>query len=302
MKAIYKKQTTYERIHTYNDQVEENTRLLSYMETDDRGNLVLDRSFNPDDGSMNTIRRQFDTEDRVTEEVFMDGEEEEIYETRHYFYTDGERVERCEIRYLEDFVTEQYHYDENGKLTKKEIVYEDGSSYVETECRWEGNLLQEEKEYSDTDELQSRKAYSYDDQGRVTKLVLYEPEPDSSITNKTTEVLTYGPHGVETQETYNISDQLVVRRRFTYDAQGRREAVTIESASSFFKHLYGYDENGNCILDRMLNREDLVLNEKHTTFDEKGQEIRIDVYSRNIVDATDELLLIESYTTEYQDI
>ena len=302
MKAIYKKQTTYERIHTYNDQVEENTRLLSYMETDDRGNLVLDRSFNPDDGSMNTIRRQFDTENRVTEEVFMDGEDEETYETRHYFYSEGERVERCEIRYLEDFVTERYHYDGNGKLTKKEIVYEDGSSYVENECRWDGNLLLEEKEYSDTDELQSHKKYQYDDQGRLVKLVLYEPEPDSSIVNKTTEVLTYGPHGVETQETYNISDQLVVRRQFSYNAEGRREAATIESSSSFFKHLYGYDENGRCNLDQMLNRDNVVLNEKKTSYDAEGHETRIDVYSKNIVDQTDEMMLIESYTTEYQDI
>ena len=302
MKAIYKKQTTYERIHTYNDQVEENTRLLSYMETDDRGNLVLDRSFNPEDGSMNTIRRQFDPQNRVTEELFMDGENEETYETRRYFYAEGDRVERCEIHYLEDTITEQYHYDETGNLTEKEIVYEDGSAYVETRCRWEEGRLAEEEEYSDTDELQSHKSYQYDGQGRLVRMVLLEPEPESSVTNKTTEVLTYGPQGVEMQETYNISDQLVVRRRFTYDAQGRREAATIESASSFFKHLYGYDENGRCILDQMLNRDDVVLNEKRTAYDAEGREIRIDVYSKNIVDQTDEMLLIESYTTEYQEL
>ena len=302
MKAIYKKQTTYERIHTYNDQVEENTRLLSYMETDERGNLVLDRSYNPEDGSVNTIRRQFDTQGRVTEELFMDGENEETYESRCYFYTEGDRVERCEIHYLEDFVTERYHYNDNGKLTKKEIVYEDGSSYVENECKWEGEFLLEEKEYSDTDELQSSKEYQYDDQGRIVRLVLYEPDPDSSIVNKTTEVLTYGPQGVDLQETYNISDQLVVRRRFAYDGQGRRKTVTIESASSFFKHLYGYDENGRCILDQMLNRDDVVLNEKRTAYDAEGHEIRIDVYSKNIVDNSGEMMLIESYTTEYQDI
>ena len=132
--------------------------------------------------------------------------------------------------------------------------------------------------------------------------MLYEPEPDSSIVNKTTEVLTYGPHGVETQETYNISDQLVVRRQFSYNAEGRREAATIESSSSFFKHLYGYDENGRCNLDQMLNRDNVVLNEKKTSYDAEGHETRIDVYSKNIVDQTDEMMLIESYTTEYQDI
>ena len=302
MKSIHKRQTTYERENTYSDKVRETTRLLSYMETDDRNNLVLDRSFNPEDGSMNTIRRKFDTQDRVLEECFMDGDEEEPYETRKYSYTEEGRTDSCEIRYLEDFVTEKYRYNDAGKLLRKEIFYEDGSNYVEIECVWDGEHLMEEEEYSDTNELQSKKEYSYDDEGRIVKMVLYEPEPESSVVNRTTEMFTYCPQGVETQETYNISDQLVVRRRFTYDAHGRREAVTIESASSFFKHLYGYDENGNCILDQMLNREDLVLNEKHTTFDEKGREIRIDVYSRNIVDATDELLLIESYTTEYQDI
>lgn len=302
MKAIRKSLTTYERIHTYNDQEEKTTRLLSYMEIDDRGNFVLDQSFNPEDGSMNTIRRRFDGENRVVEEVFIDGEEETPYETRTYSYAGSERIERCDIQYLEDKVSENYRYDEEGKLLEKEIQYEDGSSYVETRCTWEGKLLVKEEEFSDSDELQLRKEYTYNEKGQPVKIVLYEPEADVSVVNKTTEVLTYGPQGVEMQETYNISDQLVVRRNFSYDEQGRRTSVIIESASSYFKHVYGYDENGNCILDQMLNKDDVVLNEKHTAFDDKGNEIRIDVYSKNIVDNTDELLLIESYTTEYQDI
>lgn len=302
MKAIRKSLTTYERIHTYNDQEEKTTRLLSYMEIDDRGNFVLDQSFNPEDGSRNTIRRRFDGENRVVEEVFIDGEEETPYETRLYTYAEGERIERCDIQYLEDKVCEKYRYDEDGKLLEKEIRYEDGSSYIETRCTWEGMLLVKEEEFSDSDELQLRKEYTYNEKGQPVKIVLYEPEADVSVVNKTTEVLTYGPQGVEMQETYNISDQLVVRRNFSYDAQGRRDSVIIESASSYFRHVYGYDEKGNCILDQMLNKDNVVLNEKHTAFDDKGNEIRIDVYSKNIVDNTDELLLIESYITEYQDI
>ena len=158
----------------------------------------------------------------------------------------------------------------------------------------------EEKNYSDSEELQSRHEYSYDENGRVCKIVLYESDMD--IVNKTTETYKYGPSGVEIQETYNISDQLVVRRTFTYDEKGRRDSSTIESASSYFKHYYGYDDENRCVLDRMLNKDDVVLNEKRTTFDENGNEIRIDVYSKNIVDNTDELLLIEQYTTEYQNI
>lgn len=302
MKAIRKSLTTYERVHTYNDCEEKNTRLLSYMEIDEKGNFTLDQSFNPEDGSMNTIRRRFDEEDRVTEEVFIDGEENTPYETRHYTYAGGERIAHCDIQYLDDKVSENYRYDEDGKLLEKEIQYEDGSSYIETRCTWEDKLLVKEEEFSDNDELQVCKKYTYNEKGQVIKIVLYEPEADISVVNKTTEILTYGPQGVETQETYNISDQLVVKRNFSYDEQGRRKSVSIESASSYFRHVYGYDENGNCILDQMLNKDDVVLNEKHTAFDDKGNEIRIDVYSKNIVDNTDELLLIESYTTEYQDI
>ena len=36
-------------------------------------------------------------------------------------------MERCEIRYLEDFVTERYNYDGNGKLTKKNGDVFDGN-------------------------------------------------------------------------------------------------------------------------------------------------------------------------------
>lgn len=304
MKAIRKQKTTYERTNTYNDHIEETTRTLSYTETDDAGNILLDQSFNWEDDTKNTIRRTFDTHNRVLEEQFIDGDETEPYESRRYFYAEegDDRIGHCEIRYLEDAVNETYHYDEEGRLVRKEIFYEDGSSYVEKECQWENGLLMEEKEFSDTNDLQSRKVFRYDENGRPVEIVCYEPEVDSSVVNKTTEVIHYGPFGIESQETYNISDQLVVRRRFHYNGQGQRTAVDIESDSVYFKHVYGYDAQGNCVLDQMLNKDGVILDEKRTVFDENNNEIRIDVYSKNIVDNTDELLLVESYTTEYQNL
>ena len=300
MKIITKYQTTFERANTYDDQIKEYTNKLSYTELDDNGNVVLDKSFLAEDNSSNTIRRTFDAENRVVTEQFLDGEEENLYESRHYFYGEGNRIERCDISYLEDKVTEKYSYSPEGQLLQKEVFYEDGSSYIETVCTWENGRLLEEKVFSDTDELQSRHEYSYNEEGKICKIVLYEPEMD--IVNKTTETYSYGPYGVEVQETYNISDQLVVRRTFSYDEQGRRSDAVIESASSYFRHCYGYDAENRCILDQMLNKDGVILNEKRTTFDENGNELRIDVYSKNIVDNTDELLLIETYTTEYKNV
>ena len=298
MKSITKYQTTRERVNTYDDQTRETVSKLSYTELDDSGNILLDQSFLEEEGGMNTIRRTFNSDNLVETEQFFDGEEETPYETRHYYYAENHRVDHCDIDYLEDKVSERYSYTPEGNLLKKTVYYEDGSFYVDTECVWENGKLTEEKTYSDTGELQSRHEYSYNEEGKLCKIVLYESDMD--IVNKTTETYTYGPYGVEVQETFNISDQLVVRRTFAYDEQGRRVSATIESASSFFKHLYGYDSENRCILDRMLNKDEVVLNEKQTTFDENGNEIRIDVYSKNIVDNTGELLLIETYTTEYQ--
>ncbi len=300
MKSITKHLITYERVNLYDDQTEKRSCKLSYTEIDDNGNIVLDQSFNQEDGSSNTIIRSFDDKNQVTEERFIDGDEQEPYEIRRYRYLENGKTESCEVHYQEDTITEKYTYSENGDLLTKEIFYEDGSSYTDTECTWENGRLIEEKEFSDTDELQTRKEYTYDEDGRPVKVVLYEPEADMSVVNKTTEELTYGPYGIICQETYNISDHLVVRRSFSYDEQGRRTSVVIESASSYFKHLYGYDEKGNCVLDQMLNKDNIILNEKRTSFNENGEETSIHVYSKNIVDNTDELMLIESYITEYQ--
>lgn len=299
MKTITKYLTSFERANTYDDQVKEYTSKISYTELDEHGNVVLDKSFLAEENSSNTIRRTYDADNRVVTEQFFDGEDENLYESRRYYYSEANRIDHCEISYLEDKVTEKYIYSPEGHMLQKEVFYEDGSSYIETECIWNGKQLIEEKNYTDTNELQSRHEYSYDNEGRICKIVLYETDMD--IVNKTTETYSYGPYGVEVQETYNISDQLVVRRTFSYDEQGRRREAIIESASSYFRHCYGYDADNRCILDQMLNKDGVILNEKRTTFDENGNELRIDVYSKNIVDNTDELLLIETYTTEYHD-
>ena len=66
------------------------------------------------------------------------------------------------------------------------------------------------------------------------------------------------------------------------------------------KYVYTYNDNKLPITESMLNREDTVLSRREFTYNENMEEVGVNVYSLNIVDNNDELLLVETYSTEYE--
>ena len=294
IKIITRYLTTYNRTNTYDDTIVESKRLLSYMEFDENGNLLYDKSFNVDGECENIIRRVYNDENLLTEEYFYDGTEDNPYESRFYAYNEKAQAVICKVRYYDDEVEEHFIYDDNNKLLEKKVVYADGSWCVENKYVWKNDLLVDEVDYDDEDTICQRKKYFYDDQDRLINLELHEINQN----NKMSENYEYNEFGIVKQTTCNYKGDVLTTRTFVYDKQGLVVERVIETQSQYFKYTFAYNEDKLPVTENMLNREDVVLTKREIIYNEDKEEISAKVYSLNIVENNDEYILIESYSTE----
>jgi hypothetical protein len=54
------------------------------------------------------------------------------------------------------------------------------------------------------------------------------------------------------------------------------------------------------VKETAFNKDDLELTVKEILYNDDNDEVEMNVYSRNILEDIDELILIETYTTEFE--
>lgn len=296
IKSVSKFVTSFNRVNTYDDTIEETKRLISYTEFDANGNICCDKSYDALGECENIIHRVYDSDSRLIEESFYDGIDSTPYESKKYKLKDNGLPCECKVTYSEEEVMETYIYSDKGNLIEKRVSYSDGYNYCENKYVWDQYLLLEEIEYDDEDSINVSKKYTYDQQQR---LIAYEVN-EFSQDNKISETYAYGNYGIEKQITYNLKGEVMSTRSFVYDENGLLLERVIETQSQFMKYVYTYNDNKLPITESMLNREDTVLSRREFTYNENMEEVGVNVYSLNIVDNNDELLLVETYSTEYE--
>ena len=292
IKSIARYLTTYNRANVYDDSIVEHKHQLSYMEMDPQGNIIEDKTFDEEGNLENHIQRTFDENNKVKSESFMDVFNDEPYEIRQYSYNGEGLLSSVKVKYPEDEIEELYSYSSQGKLLEKKVVYSDGYNYIEKEYTWEDNNLSRVIE-KDEDDLVSTQNMSYDSDGNIIELEVFE----HTNNNKQSERYQYENNQVICQEMLNYKGDVMTTVRSRYDGELLMER-TIESGNQFFKHCYKYDEKGHKIQESILNRDDLVLTDYITEYNE-DLEINTKKYSLNIVDDEKELILIEETTLDY---
>ncbi len=294
IKSITRYTSTFNRQSiTGNEQVEEK-HLTSYTEMDTQGNVISDKTYNKHGELENHISRKYNDKNLLIQEDFYDGDSNEPYESRVNEYDERNYLVKSTISYMDDSVEEIYTCDDEGHLLKKEVIYADGEACVETACEWGPHGLLHITEYDDDEEPNVIRHYEYDEQGRISRAVMEE----KSLMDMHTETYEYENNKI-TQTLYNLKgNPISVTISITND-KGELVGKTVETPSQFFKYIYSYDEQGNKKRESMLNRDDLLLNDQQTTYNDQGNEICTCIYSRNIVDNNDEMLPVEKLSTEY---
>ncbi len=293
IKSIARYLTTYSRANVYDDSIVENKHQLSYVEMDEHGNLIDDKTFDEEGNLENHIQRTFHENNKVKSESFMDVFSDEPYEIRQYSYNEAGLLSSVKVKYPEDEIEELYSYSPQGKLLEKKVIYSDAYNYIEKEYVWEGDNLLKVIE-KDEDDLVNTQNMLYNQDGNIIELEVIEHLNN----NKNSERYQYENNQVIRQEILNYKGDIMTVIESQYDGELLLER-TIESGNQFFKHCYKYDENGHKIQESVLNRDDLVLTDYITEYNNDGLEINTKKYSLNIVDDEKELILIEETSFEY---
>lgn len=295
IKSISKFITTYNLTTTYDDTVEETKRFLSYIEYDMNGNTCCDKTYNEEGICENYCKRVYNENHQMAEEYLFEMEEDIPYESRKNKFDENGFLIESEVNYLEEKVLEKFSYNKNGNLIEKTIVYPDGYSYIENKYSWKNDLLVEECDFQDEDSMSIRKIYMYDEKNRLVAL----EEHDFNQDNKITENYEYNDFGMTQQTVLNFKGEIMIKRNFTYDENGLMLERIVETPSQFIRYIFEYDENNLLVKESRLNKDELILTLKEISYNEDKEEIEANVYSRNIVENNDELMLIETYTTEF---
>lgn len=296
VKSISRFITTYDRTTTYDDTIVETQRMQSYTAYDNAGNLCCDKSYSVDGECENICERKHDAQNQVVEELYFDGLDDIPYEIRKNTYdTNGLLIESI-VNYSEEKVVEKYFYNEDNKLVEKKVIYPDGYCYIENKYQWVNGLLMDESEFEDEDTISIRKKYTYDQFGRIIRLEMHEVTQNNLIS----ETYAYNEVGMTKQITYNFKGDIMATRTFNYDKNNLLSERIVETPSQFLKYTYEYNENKLLIKECMLNKDDVLLSMKEITYNEENEEGKMDVYSRNLVEHIDELILIETHTSTYE--
>jgi YD repeat-containing protein len=293
VKSVAKYITTYSRANMYNDDIVENKRQVSYLEMDENGNIIIDKTFDSEGNVENYIKRTYNEKNKLIEESFFDSFGDEPYEIRQYIYDDKNVLISSKVKYTEDEIEEQYLYSSEGNLLQKTVVYTDGYSYIEKEYEWENNRLVKVTENEEDDPISVQKM-TYDEQGRLIQHEITEIQGKDNRTEK----YEYDSDKLIKQLNFNYRGDCVSMTENKYEGNLLVEK-TVESANQFLKYQYKYDEKGNKIQESILNHEDTVLTDYITAYNEDGLELHTKTSSLNIIDNDNELILIELNETEY---
>ena len=293
IKSISRYITTYNRANVYDDSIVENKYQVSYLEMDERGNIVEDKVFDSEENIENFIKRIFNEDNKLVEESFFDDFDDQAYEIRQFVYDEKGVLSSEKINYMEDSEELHYIYSSEGKLLQKTATYSDGTSYVENEYEWENDNLIKLVE-NEEDDLVLMKKMTYNEQGQLVELETIEYLSKDSNTEK----YEYDGDKLTKQSIFNYKGDLMTTVKNRYEGDLLTEK-TMENSVHFFKHLYKYDEQGRKIQESVLNRDDLVLTDYQTEYNDDGLELNTKTYSLNIVDEEKELILIEQQSYEY---
>ncbi len=296
LKSITKYITTYDRTNTYDDTIEEIKRIVSYVEYDILGNLCCDKTFDNQGFCENICKRIYDKNDFVIEENLFESEDDAPYESRKNSYDEHGLLIASHVTYSEEKLTEKFEYNQNGKLNEKKIVYPDGNAFVENKYVWENDLLIEECDFDDENSMNLRKRYFYDEKQRLITL----EEHDFNQDNKVSETYQYNEFGMTNQRVLNFKGEVMINRTFLYNEDGLMIERVVESPNHFMRYVFEYNENKMPVKETAFNKDDLELTVKEILYNNDNEEVEMNVYSRNILEDIDELILIETYTTELE--
>lgn len=262
--------TIYKNDYTVDDFQSDSLKVRGYKysstEYDSMGNTVREVKYSFDGIAEEGIERKYDDASRLVEEVYI--AEGEVAERKSYNYNEKGFIEQEIKHYLDGSAdTILYFYDEEDRLTGKELRDSDGVVEFSQKYEHKGDKLVTERHYDEAERLTSEKTFSYDEQGRLVESTEWNDEEDRLMRN----VVEFDDQGKQIGTLFYIDNKLRGKTILTYNDKSHVEKITEETPGEIHFVYLHYDGNGNVIRQEEYNQHEELLNRVERKFDEQNQ-------------------------------
>lgn len=241
----------------------ENGKVTSEKQYDSQGELVQDYIYTYNDEGF-LIEEKLQEADgfvAVHKSFEVENKGKILKEFRHYMD--------------ESFDTVVFHYDENGKLVKKEIFDPDNDLETVEEFSYYGDRINGQVVIDADGDILSEKKTIYDEKGNTIET----DEFDGSTGESVKTVNEYHPSGNKKEVfIYNGAGQLIEKVTLKEDAQGRIAQVVEESTSNKNTINFSYDANGNVVYQDEFDRNGEKIGKVSRVYDEKNKLLSSNVF------------------------
>lgn len=241
----------------------EDGKVTSEKQYDNQGELVQDYiyTYNDKGGLIEEKLQEADGFIAVHKSFEVDDKGKILKEFRHYMD--------------ESFDTVVFHYDEKGKLVKKETFDPDNDLESTEEFSYDVDKINRHVVTDADGDILSEKKNAYDDKGNVVET----EEFDGSVGESVKTVTEYHPSGNKKEVlTYNGADQLIEKVTLKEDAQGKIEQVVEESTSKKNTINFTYDANGNVVHQDEFDRSGELIGKVSRVYDGNNKLVSSNVF------------------------
>jgi YD repeat-containing protein len=241
----------------------ESGKVISEKQFDSQGELVQDYvyAYNDQGYLIEEKLQEADGFVAVHKSFEVDDKGRIIKEFRHYMD--------------ESFDTIIYHYDENGKLIKKETFDPDNDLESTEEFEYKDDRISRHLVTDSDGDTLSEKKISYDENGNP----LETEEFDGSVGESVRTVNEFYASGNKKEVlTYNNAGQLIEKVILKEDAQGRITQVVEESTTKKNTINFTYDANGNVVYQDEFDRNGEMTGKVSRVYDENNKLVSSNVF------------------------
>ena len=268
MKTLTISKKEYQRVGYDENDIEPVEFVEVKAEYNEVGQITREERYDAD-GDINTLTvNQYDEQHRLIQSEQFDQDNILLQKTVNVF-DGGDLV--CQNNFFgdgDDEYSTHYVFDGNHNIVRHEMYVNGQLDYVEKEIEYEYNRVVKETENDDYGDAMYRNTYTYDAQGRVSRLVRDEIQNKDRRTYE----YTYDDNGNLVKElVYDYGNALIAKIYRTYNDQNQLIETEEEDLDHYRKIVMEYD--GQLVMKNSLyNKEGQLQGWAEYTYDENGKE------------------------------
>ena len=268
-----KKQISIERVYHIDlnsEQKEPIPNLLTKeLFYDEFGNLIKEITYNPPGIVDQTIESKYDDQDRMIEEICFDGDHELLEKTLFEWDAEGKKTKE-EKHYLDgSFDITNFIYNSDANLIER--IQRDDEGEVESKevFIYQDKYLIEHLKYGENEELENKKTFSFKE-GKLSAEIHWDII-EQIETRKEYRFTTDG--NVEKELYYNSKGDLV--KKTEYLKYNNHNVVEFMEEDAYHKNTtkLAYNENNNIILQEQINAAEEINHRIERIFDQDQRPI-----------------------------